>query len=45
MSKIRDYILLDTDDFEQKHGQEEYDNTRELARKQVYHDKNKKIYH
>ena len=37
MSKIRDYILLDTDDFEQKHGQEEYDNTRELARKQVYH--------
>ena len=37
MSKIRDYILLDTDDFEQKHGQEEYDDTRELARKQVYH--------
>ena len=37
MSKIRDYILLDTDDFEQKHGQEEYEDTRELARKQVYH--------
>jgi len=37
MSKIRDYILLDTDDFEQQHGQEAYDDTRELARKQVYH--------
>jgi hypothetical protein len=36
MSKIRDYIILDTDDFEKKYGEETYDDTRELARKQAY---------
>ena len=36
MSKIKDYIILETDEFEKKHGEEAYDDTRELARRQEF---------
>ncbi len=36
MSRLKDYIALSTDEFENKYGDEAYDETRELARKTNY---------
>jgi len=36
LSRLKDYIALSTDDFEQKYGEESFDETKELARKTNY---------
>jgi len=36
LSKLRDYIALNTDDFEEKYGEESFDETKELARRTNY---------